>query len=59
MNWFNYHHLLYFWTVAKTGSITARSEGSPVVASNHFRADQDLRITVATSCFARPAGASN
>lgn len=23
MNWLNYHHLLYFWTVAKTGSITA------------------------------------
>lgn len=22
MEWLNYHHLLYFWTVAKTGSIT-------------------------------------
>jgi LysR family transcriptional activator of nhaA len=23
MNWLNYHHLLYFWSVAKSGSITA------------------------------------
>lgn len=23
MNWLNYHHLLYFWTVAKEGSISA------------------------------------
>ncbi|MFM7868483.1 MAG: LysR family transcriptional regulator, partial [Planctomycetaceae bacterium] len=22
MNWLNYHHLLYFWTVAKEGSIS-------------------------------------
>ena len=22
MDWLNYHHLLYFWTVAKKGSIT-------------------------------------
>ncbi len=25
MNWLNYHHLLYFWQVAKTGSIAAAS----------------------------------
>lgn len=24
--WLNYHHLLYFWTVARTGSVTAASE---------------------------------
>lgn len=23
MEWLNYHHLLYFWTVARTGSVTA------------------------------------
>jgi len=23
MQWLNYHHLLYFWTVARTGSVTA------------------------------------
>jgi len=25
MNWLNYHHLLYFWTVAREGSLTAGS----------------------------------
>ena len=25
MGWLNYHHLLYFWTVARTGSITKAS----------------------------------
>jgi LysR family transcriptional regulator, transcriptional activator of nhaA len=25
MEWLNYHHLLYFWTVARTGSVTAAS----------------------------------
>jgi LysR family transcriptional activator of nhaA len=26
MDWLNYHHLLYFWMVAKTGSITRACE---------------------------------
>lgn len=26
MSWLNYHHLLYFWTVARTGSVTAAAE---------------------------------
>lgn len=26
MEWLNYHHLLYFWTVARTGSIAAASK---------------------------------
>ena len=26
MHWLNYHHLLYFWTVARTGSVTAAAE---------------------------------
>jgi len=25
MRWLNYHHLFYFWTVARTGSIVAAS----------------------------------
>ncbi|MGD9763185.1 MAG: transcriptional activator NhaR [Candidatus Binatia bacterium] len=25
MEWLNYHHLLYFWTVARTGSVSAAS----------------------------------
>jgi len=26
MEWLNYHHLLYFWTVAREGSVTAAAE---------------------------------
>ncbi|MFI5175889.1 MAG: transcriptional activator NhaR [Terriglobia bacterium] len=26
MEWLNYHHLLYFWTIVRTGSITRASE---------------------------------
>ena len=26
MKWLNYHHLLYFWTVAREGTITAACE---------------------------------
>ena len=26
MNWLNFHHLLYFWTVAKEGSVTKAAE---------------------------------
>ena len=26
MEWLNYHHLLYFWTVAKEGSIVRASK---------------------------------
>ncbi len=26
MEWLNYHHLLYFWTVAREGSVTAACE---------------------------------
>ena len=26
MEWLNYHHLLYFWTVARHGSVSAASE---------------------------------
>jgi LysR family transcriptional regulator, transcriptional activator of nhaA len=34
MEWLNYHHLLYFWTVARTGSVS--------------RAGEELRLTQAT-----------
>ena len=34
MQWLNYHHLLYFWTVARTGSVS--------------RASDELRLTQAT-----------
>ena len=25
MEWFNYHHFLYFWSVVRTGSVAAAS----------------------------------
>jgi LysR family transcriptional activator of nhaA len=40
MDWLNYHHLFYFWTVAREGSITAASEKlllSPATISAQIR----------------------
>src|SRR6516165_4627044 len=40
MDWLNYHHLLYFWTVARTGSVAAASEELRLAAptiSNQIR----------------------
>ena len=40
MEWLNYHHLLYFWTVARTGSIAAASKElrlAPPTISNQIR----------------------
>ncbi len=40
MEWLNYHHLLYFWTVARTGSISAASKElrlAPPTISNQIR----------------------
>lgn len=40
MDWLNYHHLLYFWTVARTGSISAASKElrlAPPTISNQIR----------------------
>src|SRR5262249_45899413 len=37
MEWLNYHHLFYFWTVARTGSISKASEelrvSSPAISA--------------------------
>ena len=44
MEWLNYHHLLYFWTVARTGSISAAGKelrlASPTI-SNQIRKLED------------------
>ena len=40
MEWLNYHHLLYFWMVARTGSISAASKElrlAPPTISNQIR----------------------
>src|SRR3974390_3517469 len=44
MEWLNYHHLLYFWTVARTGSIAAASKELRLAAptiSNQIRKLED------------------
>ncbi len=46
MEWLNYHHLLYFWTVARTGSITAASKelrlASPTISNQIRKLEDDL-----------------
>jgi LysR family transcriptional regulator, transcriptional activator of nhaA len=44
MEWLNYHHLLYFWTVARTGSVARASEElrlSPPAISNQIHKLED------------------
>jgi len=44
MEWLNYHHLLYFWTVARVGSISAASKElalAPPTISNQIRKLED------------------
>jgi LysR family transcriptional regulator, transcriptional activator of nhaA len=46
MDWLNYHHLLYFWTVAKEGSISRACEPlgltEPTISSQIKRLEQRL-----------------
>ena len=46
MEWLNYHHLLYFWTVVRTGSIAAASEelrlASPTISVQLRRLEEQL-----------------
>lgn len=46
MEWLNYHHLLYFWTVARSGSIASASKelrlASPTISSQIRRLEENL-----------------
>ena len=46
MEWLNYHHLLYFWTVARTGSVAAASKelrlASPTISNQIRKLEDDL-----------------
>jgi LysR family transcriptional activator of nhaA len=46
MEWLNYHHLYYFWTVARTGSIAAASKelrlASPTISNQIRRLEENL-----------------
>ncbi|HUX09121.1 MAG TPA: transcriptional activator NhaR [Terriglobia bacterium] len=46
MEWINYHHLLYFWTVARTGSIASAAQelllSPPTISSQISRLEDQL-----------------
>lgn len=46
MQWLNYHHLLYFWTVVKLGSVRAASEdlrlAAPTISAQIHRLEENL-----------------
>lgn len=46
LDWLNYHHLFYFWTVAKTGSITRAAEqlhlAQPTLSNQIKKLEQSL-----------------
>ena len=46
MEWLNYHHLLYFWTVVRTGSVAAASEklrlASPTISVQIRRLEDQI-----------------
>ncbi len=46
MEWLNYHHLLYFWTVAQKGSIAAASEelrlAAPTISNQIRKLEESL-----------------
>jgi len=46
MDWLNYHHLLYFWTVAREGTIARASEklhlGQPAISTQLKQLEQSL-----------------
>jgi LysR family transcriptional regulator, transcriptional activator of nhaA len=48
MEWLNYHHLLYFWTVARTGSVVAASAelrlAQPTISGQVRRLEEVLGV---------------
>jgi len=48
MHWLNYHHLLYFWTVAREGSVSRAAESlhlsQPTVSGQLRRLERSLGI---------------
>ena len=48
MDWLNYHHLLYFWTVAREGSIVRASEklrlAQPTISGQIRKLEESLEV---------------
>lgn len=55
MEWLNYHHLLYFWMVAKTGSLRAASEALHVSQPSISAQLQSLESSLGQRLF-QPSG---
>ena len=53
MDWLNYHHLLYFWTVAKAGTIARASERLQVAQPTISGQIHALEESFGTKLFAR------
>jgi LysR family transcriptional activator of nhaA len=53
MDWLNYHHLLYFWTVARTGTVTAASEELRLAPSTISGQIQQLEESLGDELFRR------
>lgn len=53
VNWLNYHHLLYFWTVAKTGSITVASRQLRLAHPTISKQIRSLEKTIGHRLFRR------
>jgi LysR family transcriptional activator of nhaA len=52
-NWLNYHHLLYFWTVAREGSITRASEELAISQPTISSQIKELETALGTRLFER------
>jgi len=53
MNWLNYHHLLYFWTVAREGSLAAAGERLGLSASTLSMQVHSLERSLGIQLFER------
>lgn len=53
MDWLNYHHLLYFWTVAREGSIARASEVLMLAPPTISGQIKDLELALGEALFAR------
>jgi len=53
MEWLNYHHLLYFWTVAREGSVTAAAEALKLTQPTVSAQVKQLEEALGDSLFAR------
>jgi LysR family transcriptional activator of nhaA len=56
MEWLNYHHLLYFWTVARAGSVTSASKQLRLAQPTVSRQIRQLEEALGEQLFARRAG---